>query len=242
MRLIIWNTHVGHRGREALQAQALRSVDADLAVLVEVVEGAGHAALFSRAWRHHAFARARRRAGGGRQGTLILSKQPLHVLGRWDLSNHRLERRVALCVSLPGGLHLVALHLDLTGLGRRLQWEKLESRMEGVLPDGAPLLLAGDCNDGSASLERRLAARGFQEAHRAVHGRSARTFPSRAPLLALDRIYGRGVAFTKATRLSGEPWRGLSDHLPLVAELGGGAADGSDFSCSSSVRKRPKME
>lgn len=46
-----------------------------------------------------------------------------------------------------------------------------------------------------------------------------RTFPAVFPWLRLDRIYQRGFAVHKAKVLQGQPWRALSDHAPLFAEL-----------------------
>ncbi|HET8597056.1 MAG TPA: endonuclease/exonuclease/phosphatase family protein [Castellaniella sp.] len=46
-----------------------------------------------------------------------------------------------------------------------------------------------------------------------------RTFPSVFPWLRLDRIYQRGFAVRRARVLHGAPWKKLSDHAPLVAEL-----------------------
>ncbi len=46
-----------------------------------------------------------------------------------------------------------------------------------------------------------------------------RTFPSIFPWLRLDRIYQRGFAVRRARVLHGAPWKRLSDHAPLVAEL-----------------------
>lgn len=46
-----------------------------------------------------------------------------------------------------------------------------------------------------------------------------RTFPSSFPWLRLDRIYQRGFAVRKAQVLHGAPWRQLSDHAPILAEL-----------------------
>ncbi|WP_397474509.1 endonuclease/exonuclease/phosphatase family protein [Pusillimonas sp.] len=46
-----------------------------------------------------------------------------------------------------------------------------------------------------------------------------RTFPSAFPWLRLDRIYQRGFAVRKARVLHGRPWRQLSDHSPIFAEL-----------------------
>ncbi len=46
-----------------------------------------------------------------------------------------------------------------------------------------------------------------------------RTFPSAFPLFRLDRIYQRGFAVRSARVLYGNPWRQLSDHSPILAEL-----------------------
>lgn len=46
-----------------------------------------------------------------------------------------------------------------------------------------------------------------------------RTFPAAFPWLRLDRIYQRGFAVRKARVLQGSPWRQISDHAPLFAEL-----------------------
>lgn len=46
-----------------------------------------------------------------------------------------------------------------------------------------------------------------------------RTFPAAFPWLRLDRIYQRGFAVRQARVLHGSPWRQISDHAPLLAEL-----------------------
>jgi len=46
-----------------------------------------------------------------------------------------------------------------------------------------------------------------------------RTFPAPFPWLRLDRIYQRGFAVRRAQVLHGLPWRQLSDHAPILAEL-----------------------
>lgn len=46
-----------------------------------------------------------------------------------------------------------------------------------------------------------------------------RTFPAAFPWLRLDRIYQRGFAVRNARVLYGAPWRQISDHAPLFAEL-----------------------
>jgi endonuclease/exonuclease/phosphatase family metal-dependent hydrolase len=210
MRLLTWNLHAGHRGRAADQAASIAGFD--LALLQEAVEGPAHAGVLAAGWPHQAFARARGRLGGGAQGNLLLSRQPIATWTGHDLSNHPLERRVGLHAEIAG-LHLVTVHLDLSGLGRRLQL----ARLLELLPASGPLVLAGDCNDWSLALDRLLQRHGLVEAHRAVHGRVARTWPARAPLLGLDRIYVRDVAVLDAGRLDAG---GGSDHHGVWAELG----------------------
>lgn len=46
-----------------------------------------------------------------------------------------------------------------------------------------------------------------------------KTYPSKFPLLRLDRIYQRGFAVNRAQVLRGKPWSLLSDHVPIVADL-----------------------
>ena len=46
------------------------------------------------------------------------------------------------------------------------------------------------------------------------------TFPARLPLLHLDRIFVRGLRPLSAHVPHGRAWSRMSDHLPLIAELG----------------------
>ena len=80
--------------------------------------------------------------------------------------------------------------------------------------------MGGDFNDWREKVSRRLSRRiRMKEAFMQQYSHHARTFPSRFPLLRLDRIYFRGVDLDMATRLKGRPWLYLSDHLPLLAEF-----------------------
>jgi endonuclease/exonuclease/phosphatase family metal-dependent hydrolase len=45
------------------------------------------------------------------------------------------------------------------------------------------------------------------------------TFPSIAPVFALDRFYLRGLRCRTTLVPRGVSWARMSDHLPLVAEL-----------------------
>jgi endonuclease/exonuclease/phosphatase family metal-dependent hydrolase len=46
-----------------------------------------------------------------------------------------------------------------------------------------------------------------------------RSFPSKRPLLRLDRIYVRGFTVRLAEMHSGRPWSKISDHAALSAHL-----------------------
>jgi endonuclease/exonuclease/phosphatase family metal-dependent hydrolase len=81
------------------------------------------------------------------------------------------------------------------------------------------LVVAGDFNDWRGHGHRLLQQSGLQEAFHVHTGRLARTFPSRQPLLPLDRIYFRNATVCSARVLSSRPWSHLSDHAGLVAEL-----------------------
>src|SRR5690606_37537359 len=113
----------------------------------------------------------------------------------------------------------ICVHLGLRGHHRMLQVELL-CRLVDTLPADAPLVVAGDFNDwrlrAHAVLDR---CAGLREAFVATHGRAAKTFPARYPLLALDRIYVRNAEIGAPLVLSNRPWSHLSDHVPLAAEI-----------------------
>jgi endonuclease/exonuclease/phosphatase family metal-dependent hydrolase len=50
-------------------------------------------------------------------------------------------------------------------------------------------------------------------------GAHALSFPTRYPLLRLDRLYVRALKPTSASVLHQSPWSFLSDHAPILAEL-----------------------
>ncbi|MFN8893658.1 MAG: endonuclease/exonuclease/phosphatase family protein, partial [Betaproteobacteria bacterium] len=54
---------------------------------------------------------------------------------------------------------------------------------------------------------------------RAPAGGPEATFPSLAPVFALDRFSLRGLACTSTRVPRGTAWARMSDHLPLIAEL-----------------------
>jgi len=161
----------------------------------------------------------------GHHGNAVLSKFPIVHFQNHDISIAGPEKRGLLhCVlRLPGrpiDVHVICAHLGLAETHRQQQLELLCHIVRDEVPGDAPLIVAGDFNDwrGRAHdvLEEGAALR---EVFVQANGSAARTFPSRFPLLQLDRIYVRNAGVHAPVVLPRRPWSHLSDHAPLVAEI-----------------------
>jgi endonuclease/exonuclease/phosphatase family metal-dependent hydrolase len=232
IRVLTLNAHQGlhaaHRqGLLPRIRNALRASRADLVFLQEIGAVAGPEAhahqyevLADSVWTHHAYGR-NAVATGGHHGNALLSRHPVTTWRNVDASVGKAEPRgllhavIALVDDAP--LHAICVHLALRESHRRRQVDRLLEVVHEI-PDGAPLVIAGDFNDWRERAHRRLVLSGLEEVHAAAVGRPARTFPARAPWLRLDRIYVRNVRHRPA-KISARDWRMLSDHLPLAAEL-----------------------
>ena len=161
----------------------------------------------------------------GEHGNALMSKFPIVSYQNHDVSLPGPERRGLLhCVlRVPGDeveVHCVCVHLGLAESHRVQQLDLLCEMVRSEVPDDAPLIVAGDFNDwrrrANAILEREI---GLREVFVHTYGEPARTFPSRFPLLCLDRIYVRNASVHLPVVLPRKPWSHLSDHAPLVAEI-----------------------
>jgi endonuclease/exonuclease/phosphatase family metal-dependent hydrolase len=161
----------------------------------------------------------------GHHGNAILSGFPILRWENIDISAHIFENRGLLHCELdvPGldqPLHAICLHLALNERGRRKQLQQVSSHIRDLVPDNAPLIMAGDFNDWRMRAPDYLAEeRGLKEVFETLHGRPALSFPAALPLFALDRIYIRGFHIISARVLHGSAWRRLSDHAALTAQL-----------------------
>ena len=161
----------------------------------------------------------------GHHGNAILSRFPIKSAENQDVSSHPFESRGLLhCeIEVPrfkAHIHCVCVHLALGERGRIQQVNALIERVFELVPRDAPLIVAGDFNDWRNSAGRRLAGElGLREAFRDYRGRPARSFPSRLPVLRLDRIYLRGLSVYHAKVHHGHPWSKISDHAMLSAHL-----------------------
>jgi len=155
----------------------------------------------------------------GEHGNALLSRWPVMASGHSDVSDHRFEQRGLLHAELlveGQALHVIVVHLGLIHASRERQVHRLGQFIEQEVPPDAPLVVAGDFNDWGAQLLRPM---GKMNLH-TFEGIRLATFPSRLPLLHLDRIYVRGLRLVSAHVPHGRAWSRMSDHLPLIAEFG----------------------
>ena len=116
-------------------------------------------------------------------------------------------------------LHVASVHLGLREAHRQAQLQMM-AEWVNALPEGDPVVVAGDFNDWRQRASHPLKAEaGLEEVFTLAHGRPARTFPVRFPLLRLDRIYVKNAHASSPTALALSNWRHLSDHAPLSAEI-----------------------
>jgi len=161
----------------------------------------------------------------GHHGNAILSRYPIVRWDNEDISEHRFESRGLLhCeMKVPGwdtDLHCVCVHLALTARHRSRQMRALRLRIERLVPDGAPLIVAGDFNDwGRHAADELARPLGMHEVFEQTYGRPARSFPAALPFFHLDRIYVRGFNVKDARVHHGHPWARISDHAALTSTI-----------------------
>lgn len=218
--------------------ERLRELDADIVFLQEV-QGAHsklelrhqtdamhpqHEFLADEIWPHHAYGR-NAVYDAGHHGNAILSRYPILKWDNQDISAHRFESRGVLhCeMELPGSgvvLHSLCVHLGLFVRGRNRQMGELVERIRKVVPDDAPLIIAGDFNDWRNHASRLLARElQLHEVFEVSSGKLARTFPCGAPMLRMDRIYVRGLSVQEVGIHAHYPWSKISDHAALSATV-----------------------
>ena len=241
LRVLTYNMHKGfcfYSRQYVLKAlrEAIRSVDADLVFLQEVMgvhppaRGSEHETnsqfeyLADQIWPHFAYGK-NAIYSDGHHGNAILSKHPFTAFENINISTNPMERRGLLHaqVKMNGhaiDVHMLNLHLDLLERGRRQQMRSLIQRVQACVPPQAPLIVAGDFNDWALKFSDPMAAElGLAESGVRFTGNHAATFPSWRPFLALDRVYVRGFEVRDFQVLSGSIWKRMSDHAGVMAEL-----------------------
>lgn len=180
--------------------------------------------LADQVWQHYAYGK-NAIYQSGHHGNAILSKYPFIAWDNINVSMMRSASRSLLhgTIEIPGSglqVHIICVHLGLFGLERERQLSMLAKRIHSHVPDNAPLIIAGDFNDWRGRAEHYLHRDlGVKEVFKITHGAYARTFPAWLPVLTMDRIYFRGFDVVNCNYLHGQPWRRMSDHIPLLAEF-----------------------
>ncbi|MFN4150566.1 MAG: endonuclease/exonuclease/phosphatase family protein [Candidatus Sericytochromatia bacterium] len=157
----------------------------------------------------------------GDHGNAILSKYPVSFSENIDISTNPFEKRGILHTVIEVNdkkVHALCLHLNLLESGRKVQIEKLCTRINSHVNESEPILLAGDFNDWRTNISDVLEENvSLKDAHLTKHGVHAKTFPSASPFLSLDRIYFRGIQIESVEVKSDGNWKKLSDHVALFA-------------------------
>lgn len=226
LRIASYNVHgfVGTDGKRdvARIASVLRNIDADVIALQEVTfdGSAGDAAepveILAELSGYSSVCAPIQRHDGLPFGNAILTKLPMTGSRRICLSYEQREPRTALEVSIETGarpLRVIATHLGLRPAERRFQVRRILEHVAG--DEHSVTVLLGDFN------EWFLVGRPLRWLHaRFGRGPTVRTYPSRFPVLALDRIWVHprralerfDAHFTRECRYA-------SDHLPVVAQI-----------------------
>lgn len=154
----------------------------------------------------------------GEHGNALLSRWPVLRSQQRDISDHRLEQRGILHVEVDVAgtpVHVLVVHLGLIHISRIRQVEMIREFVEAEIPVSEPVIVAGDFNDWGVQTGVVLKMAGFTEFEEGNYF----TYPSRLPVVQLDRIFVRGLKPRGVFVPRGKIWWRMSDHLPLVAEF-----------------------
>lgn len=166
--------------------------------------------LAERGWRHVPF--GMKPAAIGWHGNAVLVGEGIEILSHNRLELPVLEPRGAVLARLQvdgAPLRIVGMHLDLSGLWRRRQARAILEQL-AVEPD-VPTLLMGDMNEWRAAAG---CLADFAATHKLVL--TGPSFPARAPVARLDRIFASNDLPIEDSGVHQSPLSKVaSDHLPL---------------------------
>jgi len=226
LRIASYNIHAcrGADGRQdvARVAAVLREIEADVIGLQEVESRHGRSTIDQAEALGEALGMACIEgplllADRGWYGNALLTRCPVRTVRRVEFEDYGREARGAIIADLDGldgtGWRVLTTHLDLHVVKRRRQFDAV---LDEILPaTRLPTVVIGDFNEWWPF------SRGLGELRRhAVLPFSPATFPSRCPVLSLDRMafsacQVRGRLRRHITPLS----RVASDHLPIWADV-----------------------
>ena len=247
LRIVTWNIHKGIGTDRAYRLdrimEVLARLEADVVCLQEVDQGVRRSDFECQRTRllealpyEHAALGLNVKVQDGMYGNLTLSRYPLEEVQNVDLTIPPKKRRSGLVTRIlhgPGAGWLVAnVHLGLMHMERRIQAKRLLAHLLEREPIAQPLVIAGDWNEWTTRLVRNVMTdHGFTVAQCDVQERELRTWPSRRPMVALDKVLFRGpVRCCRVQRILDDVTRVASDHLPLVVDLESTSATFTDES------------
>jgi len=154
--------------------------------------------------------------GSGDYGNVLLSSLPIRDTRQHDLSVAGREPRGAIEIVVDAHGHrirVLATHLGLSAAERRVQARRLIRLIGADLE--LPLVLLGDFNEWLPW------SRTMRWLGRALGAAAApRSYPSRVPLFALDRVWARPAHLLRNVHAHRSPDARLaSDHLPVIAQI-----------------------
>lgn len=155
----------------------------------------------------------------GYYGNALLSRHPVRAVRHFDLSWAGREKRAALDVEVEvegTPARVIVTHFGLRGAERREQVRGILQLLQQGRPE--PVAIVGDFNEWSfinrtvRVLDQRLGA-----------SVAVRSFPSRWPVFALDRLWVQPRGGLEAVWAHMSPLSRLaSDHLPVVGRVAAG--------------------
>jgi len=162
---------------------------------------------------------AQRPASSGWHGNSLLIRKGMQLIDCAPIHLPTLEPRGAVAASVSIGsanLHIVGMHLDLSGLRRRRQAHTIIAHVEGAEPRH-PTILMGDLNEWSATAGcLHEFARHFSIAE------TGPSFHARRPVARLDRIMvSRDLRIVACGVHQSATAKIASDHLPIWATIEG---------------------
>ncbi len=245
LRVVTYNIHQGitvkrHGHEISLLKKALLSLQPDVVFLQEVAgseyqkksklwpeEVSGQLeALADEMWPHSAFFK-NVIFSKHHHGNAILSKYPFVEYKNENITVGKLKTRGVvhgrIAVPHEDGfieIHVLNAHLGLLQFERELQVNRLCNYVHETVSHKIPLIIAGDFNDWRKKVTETFSSKlHLEEVFLSQQEKYAKTFPSKFPILNLDRIYFKKIEFKSATCLKGKPWTRLSDHLPIMADF-----------------------
>jgi endonuclease/exonuclease/phosphatase family metal-dependent hydrolase len=214
------------RTRPARVAEVLRSVDADVIALQEVVgagpSGGSHIEEIGAALGMGWVMAPTRHLRGHLFGNVVLSRFPITHHAQHDLSWKACEERCMHRVDVDVNgrtLHVYNVHLGTAILERRYQAQRLATLVADKHVAG-PKIVLGDFNEWMRGLTTTLLSTKLKSVDLSQYMKRRRTYPGLFPILHLDHIYYDGaLEIDHIEVLRSRLALIASDHLPLIAEI-----------------------